>query len=656
MATNQPQNLTEWQLHDVLQKVNLLQYYDSFIREGKFDLLKLSNAEERTFKDVMQKVGMDKKPLHVRRFKTILSEWVADPGKNDHVPSYIKKDCNVKLTNNVGKTQNANRPIQKRRFTIMGTTNNESQNNPAGTRGVSTASSGRVASTIGFLETQNIPAGTSTVLTSRLERNESTIGDLVCSKSECRLQFDLKSLYLDLLDQVAIGYRTCEAQTIRTLPRTQSPAPLSTGYQETLSSALSSHPTASSQDIMDRTRELQDDDTNTNAFDDFLPEIEQFGDVGQNQSADALKDLLIQHRDLTINKISSGDLLQMEVRRGNVLSDAITIIRFSEHDLHNHLCIKFIGEDGVDIGGLRREFWSLFLHNISSSCYVTGKPGRQTFQQNFVEKKKKTFFHLGQLIALSILQDGPGLPIFSDIVTDYIINGETVVLNLDDLPDGLRDTLEKMQDSASDSEARDMYSSVLDIAADVGFIVPLTSFTRCHVKQLKAAFIESQISSCKDELNQFIEGLDTHRVLSLLRQTENMASARSLFSGRVKPLTVSQLRGLIRFNFKDGNAKRAEEATAQGFITFLQATKGTATIINGINLQPKDVLMWLTGSTIVPAIGFHKPIDIYFSSKRTFVNTCALVLKLKTQPHLSPADAVSYYTELIINSQTFTKV
>lgn len=93
----------------------------------------------------------------------------------------------------------------------------------------------------------------------------------------------------------------------------------------------------------------------------------------QNQSADALKDLLIQHRNMTINPISSGDPLQMEVRRGNVLSDAITIIRISEHDLHNPLCIKFIGEDGVDIGGLRREFWSLFLHNISSSCYVTGK-------------------------------------------------------------------------------------------------------------------------------------------------------------------------------------------------------------------------------------------------------------------------------------------
>lgn len=60
-----------------------------------------------------------------------------------------------------------------------------------------------------FQETQNIPAGTSTVLTSRLERNDSTIGDLVCSKSECRLQFDFKSnnKLFQLTYQVITGCR-----------------------------------------------------------------------------------------------------------------------------------------------------------------------------------------------------------------------------------------------------------------------------------------------------------------------------------------------------------------------------------------------------------------------------------------------------------------
>ncbi|CAC5413666.1 unnamed protein product [Mytilus coruscus] len=165
-----------------------------------------------------------------------------------------------------------------------------------------------------------------------------------------------------------------------------------------------------------------------------------------------------------------------------------------------------------------------------------------------------------------------------------------------------------MQNIASDRDAKEVYSTVMDIATDIEFIVPITPFTKNQVKPLQAAFIENQISSCKDEINQFIEGLDTTQVMSLLLQPGNRASARSLFT----------------------------------------------TKIYGIKVQPKDVMMWLTGSTIIPAIGFHKLIDVNFADS-TFVNTCALALTLKTHPDLSSEDAVSYYTELIINSQTFTK-
>ncbi|CAG2233075.1 NAB [Mytilus edulis] len=80
MATNQPQNLLEWQLHCVLQRANLLQYYDSFIRQGECNVLQLSESDDEKFKDVMEKVGMDKKSIHVR--------------KDTHVPSNIRKADN----------------------------------------------------------------------------------------------------------------------------------------------------------------------------------------------------------------------------------------------------------------------------------------------------------------------------------------------------------------------------------------------------------------------------------------------------------------------------------------------------------------------------------------------------------------------------------
>ncbi|XP_052100226.1 probable E3 ubiquitin-protein ligase HERC3 [Mytilus californianus] len=102
-----------------------------------------------------------------------------------------------------------------------------------------------------------------------------------------------------------------------------------------------------------------------------MPDVAPLGDVGGNPSIDALQNALKEHSHNFI-KPDIEDPFLMEVRRGFVLSDALELIRVSQDDLHNPLKISFSGEDGVDLGGLRREFWSLFLHNISNSVYVKG--------------------------------------------------------------------------------------------------------------------------------------------------------------------------------------------------------------------------------------------------------------------------------------------
>lgn len=265
--------------------------------------------------------------------------------------------------------------------------------------------------------------------------------------------------------------------------------------------------------------------------------------------------------------------------------------------------------------------------------------------------KTNFFRRLGQLTALSILQDGPGLPIFSDIVTDYILTGKWEMLNVDDLSDRMKDAMKRMEDS-SDANLQNIYAQNFDEASDAGFMIPPASFTRRHVNVLKAACIEAQISIPKQSLDQFIEGLETHEVLSLLKREENIISARTLFSGRAKPVSVAELLSLLRFNYNSGSTLMEERTTGQGFTTFIHATKGTATEANGIHIGPKDVLMWLTGAVAIPAIGFHKQIDVNFGES-TFVNTCALAITLKRQPDLNPLDAIPYYTSLVIDSQTF---
>ncbi|XP_061190391.1 uncharacterized protein LOC133198297 [Saccostrea echinata] len=352
--------------------------------------------------------------------------------------------------------------------------------------------------------------------------------------------------------------------------------------------------------------------------------------------------------------MQSEDPLLLEVRREHVLMDAIAIIRYSQEDLHNPLQIKFCGEQGVDVGGLRREFWSLFLYQLSHSIFVTGKEGRLSFQPNFLERKKNTFFHLGQLVALSILQDGPGAPIFSECITDYILNGKSNSLDPDDLMEGPKEILEKMATCSSEDELQQQYMTITDYATDAGFLLPVRRFTEKHVPTLQACLIENQVVSCKEELDQFIKGLDTHQLISALQQEGTREKCRGLFSGKIKPVTAAAIRQLLKFKYTDGNKRQQEMVTGQGFLTFLQATKGSGATVNGINLKPKDVLMWLTGATHIPACGFHKSIDVEFGST-TNINTCALCLTLEVKESMTLDEAVTYYTELLINSQTFSK-
>lgn len=80
VMTTQPTNESELQLYRVLQRANLLNYYDTFISQGGDDVQQLCEAGEEEFLEIMALVGMASKPLHVRRLQKALQEWVQNPG------------------------------------------------------------------------------------------------------------------------------------------------------------------------------------------------------------------------------------------------------------------------------------------------------------------------------------------------------------------------------------------------------------------------------------------------------------------------------------------------------------------------------------------------------------------------------------------------
>ncbi|XP_013381467.1 uncharacterized protein LOC106152439 isoform X4 [Lingula anatina] len=79
MTSTVPSSQSELQLYRVLQRANLLQYFDIFIAQGGDDVQQLCEAGEEEFLEIMALVGMASKPLHVRRLQKALQDWVANP-------------------------------------------------------------------------------------------------------------------------------------------------------------------------------------------------------------------------------------------------------------------------------------------------------------------------------------------------------------------------------------------------------------------------------------------------------------------------------------------------------------------------------------------------------------------------------------------------
>lgn len=79
-VTGIPANEQELQLFRVMQRANLLKYFDALVGMGGDDVLQLCESSKEEFLEIMHLIGMAAKPLHVRRLQKALQEWMTRPG------------------------------------------------------------------------------------------------------------------------------------------------------------------------------------------------------------------------------------------------------------------------------------------------------------------------------------------------------------------------------------------------------------------------------------------------------------------------------------------------------------------------------------------------------------------------------------------------
>ncbi|KAI8813106.1 hypothetical protein BJ742DRAFT_521278 [Cladochytrium replicatum] len=298
--------------------------------------------------------------------------------------------------------------------------------------------------------------------------------------------------------------------------------------------------------------------------------------------------------------------LQMEVRRDSVFRDALfQLAGKSVHDLKKQLRISFVGEEGIDEGGVQKEFFQLITKEMFEPTYgmfTTNPQSRYAWpasDPNRDEAGLEEFNLLGRLI---------GVAIYNGIVLDLpfplalykkLMSMSVGFEDLNELDPALYQGLEKLLSFQGDVETVFQRSFQIDhetitgdtVTVDLkpeGRNIPVTSENCREFVNLYADYILNK--SIEREFTAFCDGFNI--VLS--------GSALQLFRAEELQELVC---GSPEMDFSD-----LEDVTQyEGFTKDSEVIREFWKIVNEFTEEDKKkLLFFVTGSDRVPAGGLSR--------------------------------------------------
>lgn len=149
----------------------------------------------------------------------------------------------------------------------------------------------------------------------------------------------------------------------------------------------------------------------------------------------SLGTLLMCHRSIVLSS-NPEDRLRIVVQRKHIFEDTLHRLR-NGIDVSKHLRVTFIGEPAINDGGPMREYMRLLLGSIvSNNSSFCGDINSRLLRHNVIELNKKTYFHVGQILSITLVHGGPAPSFFAEPIADYILHGlEKVKVSIADVQD-----------------------------------------------------------------------------------------------------------------------------------------------------------------------------------------------------------------------------
>ena len=405
--------------------------------------------------------------------------------------------------------------------------------------------------------------------------------------------------------------------------------------------------------VSDDDNEFIDDDDEPQLSQAIAASLEEASTVLENKSS---LDLVysLQHENLHAD---SEDPVTITIQRKSILPSTLRAINRTSFSFFQRVCINFSGEDAIDGGGPKREYFRLLMKSIQEMGIFEGC----WFSHDLSLLGDDKYALAGKLVAWSILQGGPGPRCMSD--EGYNILCEKPYSCDGAIEDVSEQHLKVLLRDIKNCTSEENFTAVVDKYGDE---ISFHGFSRIYLSKLsnkddilKCLLRQYFVFRVYAEVDQFFCGLNHIAGIGAMVK-KHPSLFLTFLSAKVESIKLCQFKMLCNFSWspEGSNARTREDSTVYCWEIFLQDAEE-----NQSDITLQDVLVFITGADNIPALGFPKPIDIHFYDndlanncrRRPWTSTCALTLNLPRGIE-DPDELSNLMKECILNSPGFGKL
>lgn len=277
-------------------------------------------------------------------------------------------------------------------------------------------------------------------------------------------------------------------------------------------------------------------------------------------------------------KINEDKISKFNISRSHLWERALRGLRRKSFSPDNKVSVKSTDDSGtsegaIDLGGPKREFFTLVLDWIVNSQLFCGPEKRKFLSCNANYLGNDYFFYAGEFIAMSIVHGGPGPRCFGPPLYDALTKGVTQAnVCLDDVYDfDLRNSLQALKNTTSVQEAQKLMSdhnleTVLELAGTLQILRKQEDILNL-VDKTAHWFVIERVHAA---FEQFKGGLSQLGVLEAM--TENYEKFKEVFCYSEVTLTAELFGCLFSVHYSEtgSNNRQLEGLVLSRWNDFLQ--------------------------------------------------------------------------------------